>query len=144
MKQANAIRRYIPHLLLLLVLLVEIAAGIALRSSDEEIERAAREGSPEERVKALFIRMNRGVPPPVTREELDRILAEEPPLVREWTMASNFSRFGHYYRLVAYTRSVSGTAHAGRCRFLLDHRVGVCRWIRLAELRAFLESADRE
>ncbi|MBN1826687.1 MAG: hypothetical protein JW958_10500 [Candidatus Eisenbacteria bacterium] len=149
----SAPRRFFPHIALLLIALFEVVFGVAARPGDADLSRLAREGTPREKVSAIFIRTNRDVPAPISAEELGRVLAEEPRLVREWTMTSNFSRFGHEKRLHAYADSLSETPHGARCRFLLNHRVGsfvwdhgVIRyeWITLDELDVFLRSEEND
>jgi len=140
----GAFRHFLPYAFLLLIAVAELAIGLAAKPSDAELRRMADEGTPRERVKSFFIRMNRSEPRPLSREALERILAEEPLLLREWTMSSGVGRFGSDYPLLAYVRSDAGTPHKERCRFFLNHRVGRCRWIKLEDLEAFLRAAEEE
>ena len=105
----KAARRFIPHALLLLIAAAELIVGFAARPGYGELRRLAAEGTPRQKVGAFFLLTNRDEPPPFPAAELERILREEPPLLREWTMTSNGSRFGHDHLLRTYIRSVAGT-----------------------------------
>ena len=140
----KAARRFIPHALLLLIAAAELIVGFAARPGYGELRRLAAEGTPRQKVGAFFLLTNRDEPPPFPAAELERILREEPPLLREWTMTSNGSRFGHDHLLRTYIRSVAGTPHGERCRFWNDHRVGRYGWITLDELDGLLRSGEGE
>ena len=140
----RAARRFVPHALLLLIAAAELIAGLAARPDDGELRRLAAEGTPREKVGAFFLLTNRDEPPPLPAAELERILREEPPLLREWTMTSNFTRFGHDRLLRTYIQSTAGTPHGERCRFWNDHRVGRYGWITLRDLDGHLRSGEGE
>lgn len=131
---------YRLHALLLLVLGLECAWALAHHRPTEQLENDLRAGTPADQVRALFVLTNRDVPRRVDRRFVNELLASDRAMLREWTMTTNFSRFGNGTLQRRYQASLGQSDEALRCRLLLTHQPGQLPWMTLTEVRAFLDT----
>ena len=88
------LRRWIPHLVCLVVVLVECAAWAVLHRSEAELEAAAASGDARARVTALHILTNRGEPAP---ERFDAafatsLLGAEDELLQDYAFTTDVTK----------------------------------------------------
>lgn len=131
-------RSYRWQIVLLLVLSIELVAALAHHRSKEELQNQLRGGNDHEQVEALFILTNRDQPDPFSEEELQGFSKSGNPLLREWLMTSNFSRFTTTKFEKTLMKSVVDSVESERFRFYYTHRIGKKSDMTLAELAAFL------
>ena len=134
----NGLWAHRSYVVLLAIVCAECVLAAALHRTAEELQSDLRTGTPRQKVYALFVLTNRGVPRDVGAESVRRRVNSDDGLVREWTMTTNFTRLGptraQETRLVVLGASPEGV----RCRFLLKHREGQIQWMTLSDLRRFL------
>lgn len=132
---------YALHLVLVAVIACEGLYYVATRTTKDVLAERLERGTPEERVHALFVLSNRGRPEMLDRESLERLLSDPDVALREWTMTSNYIRQGDVDLQEGYINALVSEPERTRCRFFLDHRVGVAEWMTIEDLERFLEAA---
>ena len=132
------------HVLLFAILAGEWLVAFALHRPDAELRRMLESGSPRDRVYTLFVLTNRDTPEAPDRDAVKQLLATHDPLVCEWTMTTNFARFGPPIAQEAYAAARSGTPTGFRCQFLLNYRAVAGPSMTLADLRRFLDAAGAD
>jgi hypothetical protein len=143
LKPARRERRlpaYWLHAVLVLILGVECALAVASHRSRSELERDLQTAAPAQRVYALYVLTNRDTPQRVNPQLL---LDSDEPLLREWTLTTNFTRLARPTPQLKHLDSLGGSPEAIRSRFLFSHGIGKQPWITLPELRAFLDALDK-
>lgn len=123
---------------LVAVVALECLWAVVAHRGEAELRDLLESGEPRERVEALFVLTNRGIPEVPDRDFVGGLLGADDAFVQEWTMTTNFARFDEPRPQQAYLASLGRTPHAFRCQFLLRHRVGLRRNITLAALARFL------
>jgi hypothetical protein len=83
-----------------------------------ELEDDLQNGTPAEKVSALYLLTNRDTPDPVQPQFVRDLLASDEPLLREWTMTTNFTRLGRPTLQLKYLDSLGDSPEGIRCRFL--------------------------
>jgi len=133
-------RAYTLHVLLLAVVGGECLAARALHHSEAELATLRETGSPTQQAYALFVSTNRGVAQPMEQRTVRQILQSAQPLVREWTMTTNFVRLAPPRVQEDHIAALRGAPEALRCGFFLRYRIGLGQSMTLAELRRFLDA----
>lgn len=105
----------------------------------EKLRSVLETGTPGERVEALFILTNRGGDLPGEMTDATALLASPEPLLREWTMTSNFTRLSSPDAQTAYLASRPDDSETRCMRFLLSYRVGTADWMTLDEAREYMD-----
>jgi hypothetical protein len=130
--------KYGWHFLLAAVIAAECLVAWIRHDTTEELRALRESGSPREKVRALFVLTNRDQPEVPDGQAIARSLRSDDPLVREWMMTPNFARHAPRDIYARYLASLSESAEALRCRFLLMHGIGQGRAMGLTDLRQFL------
>jgi hypothetical protein len=125
---------------LLVIVVVECFAARALHRTDEELRTLSATGTPAQQVYALFVQTNRGAPHALDQPAVRRLLQSDDPLVREWTMTTNFVRLAPPRVQEDYIAALRGAPEAVRCGFWLTYRIGLGQSMQLADLRRFLDA----
>jgi hypothetical protein len=133
-------RAYTLHGLLLAVIVAECVAARVFHRSAAELAALRETGSPTQQAYALFVSTNRGDPLPVEQRAVRQILQSANPLVREWTMTTNFVRLAPPRVQEDHIAALGGAPEALRCSFFLRYRIGLGQSMTLAELRRFFDA----
>ena len=131
---------YWLHTLLLLILGVECALGVANHRNRTKLERDLQTAAPAQKAYALYVLTNRDTP---QRVDPQLLLASDEPLLREWTLTTNFTRLARPTPQLRHLDSLGNSPEGIRSRFLFSHGIGKKPWITLPELRAFLDALDQ-
>jgi len=133
---------YWLHAALLLILAIECAVAIAGRRSRAGLERDLQSGTPAAKAYALFVLTNRDTPRPPDAQFVSDLLDSGDPLLREWTMTTNFTRLTGSTMQRTYLDSLGDSPQGLRCRFLLTRGIGQTPWMTLPELAEFLDALE--
>jgi hypothetical protein len=131
-------------ILLLAVLAVEGLAATALHRSDEQLRTQLERGSGTDQVEALFLLTNRGASPGLDEATWRAVMQSPNPLVREWCLTTNFSRFSPDRPISVQLAPPADSREAHRRWFLDVHRIGKRRNISRSAFEEFLTASSPE
>jgi hypothetical protein len=138
-RQPGRWRAYGWHAFLLAVLVIECLAAWLLHRDRDQLLSVLEKGSEQEQVEALFILTNRNTPMDFNEDAIQGLLNTTNPLIHEWIMSANFSRFITPEFKDEYIESLNDPEKIFRYQFFETHQVGKRCSMTLGDLSRFLD-----